>query len=107
MNYGGENYGVPRDLFARFKMGIFYGLDFCVMAIGGGLTWYLNHFFPVSQWINMLVFDFLSVINVCFLIVHTNGGKRNYMVLLLYLRIKVGRIKRRFKPITCTQGGNN
>ncbi|WP_251421820.1 MULTISPECIES: hypothetical protein [Lactococcus] len=99
MYQGSDNYGVPRDIFAKFKMGIFYGLDFGFMAIGGGFAWWLNRFFPVSQWLNMLIFDVLTAIIVIFLIMHTNGGKRNYMVLLLFLRTKTSRIKRQFKPL--------
>ncbi|MDG4984576.1 hypothetical protein OGZ51_10505 [Lactococcus lactis] len=100
MNQGYDNYGVPRDIFARFKMGIFYGVDFAVMAAGFFLTYYFNKLFPISQWPRMIIFDVISAGIVLFLIIHTNGGKRNYMILLLFLRMKTGRIKRIFKPIT-------
>ena len=104
MNQGSDNYGVPRDIFAKFKMGIFYGVDFGIMAVGGGVAWWFNRFFPVSQWLNMLIFDVITAIIVIFVIIHTNGGKRNYTVLLLFLRTKTGRIKRQFKPLKKSQG---
>lgn len=100
MNQGYDNYGVPRNIFASFKMWAFYGWDFGVMGVGFLLCVWVNRYFPISQWLNMIIFDVITAINVVFLIIHTNGGKRNYMIILLYLRMKTGRIKRVFKPLS-------
>jgi hypothetical protein len=101
------NFGVPRDLFATFKWLIFYLPDLIILLVGGFTGGAFLSFFPVSQLMNMILFVILVWGLSIFLIVQTNGGKRNYEIIFFYLRRKTSPQKKKVKMSTMHLGERN
>lgn len=82
-----EKYGVPRDIYAKMKIiGLlmadiaFVGLS-AVAAVSIG-----TKIFPTSQWPQMLTFILLTPLMCLYLVLPTNGGKKNWHSMLLFFR---------------------
>ena len=92
-----DNYGVPRDIFARIKIAGFYVLDIAVV-IGSTLGAFVfgSNFFPTSQIVQLILFTVLTGIIALYLVLPFNGHKSNASSILLY-------IKRRKKRWTSSQ----
>lgn len=97
-----EKYGVPRDIYARVKIIGLFMVDLVfvggsgVMALSFGLR-----IFPPSQWIQMLFFIILSPILSLYLILPTNGGKKNWKGMYLFFR----RRRKRYVSLNYMRGG--
>ncbi|MFD2254411.1 hypothetical protein ACFSJM_08670 [Lactococcus formosensis subsp. bovis] len=99
-----SNFGVPRDLFAKFKFYFLYLPDLIILGVGifGGVT--LMSVFPVSQWINMIACIVLVISLSIFLVLQSNGGKRNYEIIIFYLRQKTKHKNRKIKMLDIREG---
>lgn len=90
------NYGVPRDIYARVKIIglilvdiVFVGLSTLLAFIFG------TKFFPSEQWPQFLGFVVLTALLTLYLVLPTNGGKKNWQTIYLFFR----RRKRRYISI--------
>lgn len=101
-----DDYGVPRDVFSKFKWYYFYFPDLAVIlgALFGIMI--ANGYFPKSQFFNMVIFDIATIILAIFLILRTNGDKRNYHIVILYLQKKAKRYHRHYRSMNSTKGIN-
>lgn len=99
-----NNFGVPRDLFAKFKFYFLYLPDLVILGVGifGGVT--MMSLFPVSQWLNMIVCVTLVILLSIFLVLQSNGGKRNYEIIIFYLRQKTKKKNRKIKMLNVRKG---
>lgn len=86
------NYGVVRDIRAKVKIGMFFVLDLVVML---GTTFFAffigSNVFPSSQWKEMIAWIFLTILIVGFLILPTNGNKRNWQSIYILLKRRKSR----------------
>lgn len=97
-----EKYGVPRDIRARIKIiGLFF-IDFifigasAVAAITFGMQ-----LFPTNQRPQMIAFILLTPLMSLYLILPTNGGKKNWHSMVLFFR----RRRKRYTSINYQRGG--
>ena len=97
-----EKYGVPRDIRARIKIiGLFF-VDFifigasAVAAITFGMR-----LFPTNQWPQMIAFILLTPLMCLYLVLPTNGGKKNWHSMVLFFR----RRRKRYTSIDYQRGG--
>ncbi|HIZ67708.1 MAG TPA: hypothetical protein H9965_04465 [Candidatus Streptococcus faecavium] len=97
-----EKYGVPRDIRARIKIiGLFF-IDFifigasAVAAITFGMR-----LFPTNQRPQMIAFILLTPLMSLYLILPTNGGKKNWHSMVLFFR----RRRKRYTSINYQRGG--
>ncbi|KXT71788.1 hypothetical protein SGADD02_00721 [Streptococcus gallolyticus] len=97
-----EKYGVPRDIRARIKIiGLFF-VDFifigasAVAAITFGMR-----LFPTNQWPQMIAFILLTPLMSLYLVLPTNGGKKNWHSMVLFFR----RRRKRYTSINYQRGG--
>lgn len=97
-----EKYGVPRDIRARIKIiGLFF-IDFifigasAVAAITFGMR-----LFPTNQRQQMIAFILLTPLMSLYLILPTNGGKKNWHSMVLFFR----RRRKRYTSINYQRGG--
>ena len=97
-----EKYGVPRDIRARVKIiGLFF-IDFifigasAVAAITFGMR-----LFPTNQRPQMIAFILLTPLMSLYLILPTNGGKKNWHSMVLFFR----RRRKRYTSINYQRGG--
>ena len=97
-----EKYGVPRDIRARIKIiGLFF-VDFifigasAVAAITFGMR-----LFPTNQWPQMIAFILLTPLMCLYLVLPTNGGKKNWYSMVLFFR----RRRKRYTSIDYQRGG--
>lgn len=97
-----EKYGVPRDIRARIKIiGLFF-VDFifigasAVAAITFGMR-----LFPTNQWPQMIAFILLTPLMCLYLVLPTNGGKKNWHSMVLFFR----RRRKRYISINYQRGG--
>lgn len=99
-----SNFGVPRDLFAKFKFYFLYLPDLIILGVGafGGIM--LMTLFPVSQWLNMIICIAMLWALSLFLILQSNGGKRNYEIIVFYLRRKTKKKNRKIKMLVTRNG---
>lgn len=99
-----EKYGVPRDIYARVKIIGLFMIDlvfvggFGIMALSFALR-----IFPPSQWIQMLLFIILSPVLSLYLILPTNGGKKNWKSMYLFFR----RRRKRYISLNYIRGGRS
>ncbi|WP_407350364.1 hypothetical protein VNN41_09985 [Lactococcus garvieae] len=98
-NENKSNFGVPRDLFATFKFYFLSGPDLAVLGIGIFSGFSLMSVFPVSQWLNMILCIVLIGVLSLFLVLRSNGGKRNYEIILFYLKSKTSQKKKAVKML--------
>ena len=81
------NYGVPRDINARVKI---MGLIILDIIFVGGSTLLAFVFgikiFPNEQWMQFLAFMVLTAIWTLYLVLPTNGGKKNWRTIYLFFR---------------------
>ncbi|SFC05646.1 hypothetical protein SAMN05660328_101321 [Streptococcus gallolyticus] len=97
-----EKYGVPRDIRARIKIiGLFF-VDFifigasAVAAVTFGMR-----LFPTNQWAQMIAFILLTPLMCLYLVLPTNGGKKNWHSMVLFFR----RRRKRYTSINYQRGG--
>lgn len=93
-NYGGMNgnYGVPRDVRAKVKLSMFYLLDLVIMAGTTLIAFFLaTSIFPPGQVKQMIAFIILTIGIVFYLILPTNGGKKNWQSFLIILKRRKSR----------------
>lgn len=100
-----HNFGVPRDLFAKFKFYFLYVPDIVILCGGGFGGVLLMSVFPVSQWLNMICCVALIWVLSLFLILQSNGGKRNYEIIIFYLKQKTKRKCRKMKMLDIRKEG--
>lgn len=96
-----EKYGVPRDIRARIKIiGLFF-VDFifigasAVAAVTFGMR-----LFPTNQWAQMIAFILLTPLMCLYLVLPTNGGKKNWHSMVLFFR----RRRKRYTSINYQRG---
>ncbi|HEM3647513.1 TPA: hypothetical protein U1C40_000091 [Streptococcus suis] len=82
-----EKYGVPRDIYAKMKIIgvvmadiVFVGAS-ALLAIVVGMR-----IFPRSQWPQLTAFILLTPLMSLYLILPTNGGKKNWQSIFLFFR---------------------
>ena len=83
----GGNYGVPRDIYAKVKYGMFIAIDLAIVGgslLGAFMLWL--QVFPPQKLLQMLTFIFLTPIMVGYLLLPHNGGKKNWQAIYIYLR---------------------
>ena len=97
-----EKYGVPRDIRARIKIiGLFF-VDFifigasAVAAVTFGMR-----LFPTNQWAQMIAFILLTPLMCLYLVLPTNGSKKNWHSMVLFFR----RRRKRYTSINYQRGG--
>ncbi|MGM0183341.1 DUF5592 family protein [Enterococcus sp. AZ102] len=92
-----DNYGVPRDIFSRVKLAGIYVLD-GLIVIGSTLLAFVlgSNIFPYTQFVQLIIFVILTAFISIYLVLPTNGNKRNYNSIMIYLR-------RRKKQFTSSQ----
>lgn len=82
-----EQYGVPRDIYAKVKIIGLFMVD--IVFVGGSTVAAVSigtKVFPTSQWAQLLVFVILTPIMCLYLILPTNGGKKNWHSMFLFFR---------------------
>lgn len=96
-----DKYGVPRDIYTKVKIIGLFMLDI-VFVGGSGIVSLMvaTKVFPKSQWIQMFVFILLTMVLALYLILPTNGGKKNWNSMYLYFR----RRKRRYISVDYKRG---
>lgn len=97
-----EKYGVPRDIYAKVKIiGLFIS---DIVLIGGSALIAITFgpkIFPPSMWIQMFAFIFLTPLITLYLVLPSNGGKRNWQSMYIYFRRK----RKRYISINIMFGG--
>lgn len=82
-----EKYGVPRDIYAKVKI---IGLVMAdIVFVGGSAIAAVSvgtKLFPPSQWPQLLAFVVLTPVMCLYLVLPTNGGKKNWHSLFLFFR---------------------
>ena len=98
-----EKYGVPRDIYAKVKI---IGLFIADISFVGGSAVAAVHFgtriFPTSQWAQLIAFVALTPLIALYLILPTNGGKKNWQSMYLFFR----RRRKRYTSLNYIRGGN-
>lgn len=97
-----EKYGVPRDIRARIKIiGLFF-VDFIFIGASAvaALTFGMR-VFPTNQWPQMIAFILLTPLMCLYLVLPTNGGKKNWHSMVLFFR----RRRKRYTSINYQRGG--
>lgn len=97
-----EKYGVPRDIRARVKIiGLFIiDLSFVGGSAVAAITFGMR-LFPMTQWPQMLAFIVLTPLMCLYLVLPTNGGKKNWHSMVLFFR----RRRKRYTSINYQKGG--
>ncbi|KXT85323.1 DUF5592 family protein [Streptococcus oralis] len=97
-----EKYGVPRDIYAKVKIIGLLLLDIAFVGITGVIALAVApKVFPKSQWIQMFLFILLTPLMSLYLVLPTNGGKKNWHSMFLFFRrrrkryISLNHIRRR------------
>ncbi|MCB4950884.1 DUF5592 family protein [Streptococcus mutans] len=96
-----EKYGVPRDIYAKVKIIGLFMID--IVFVGGSAVAALSvgtKFFPTSQWPQLLVFIILTPLMCLYLVLPTNGGKKNWQSMFLFFR----RRRKRFISLNYQRG---
>ncbi|WP_247925963.1 DUF5592 family protein [Streptococcus pasteurianus] len=96
-----EKYGVPRDIRARIKIIGLFIVDF--IFIGGSAVAALTfgmRLFPTNQWPQMIAFILLTPLMCLYLVLPTNGGKKNWHSMVLFFR----RCRKRYTSINYQRG---
>ena len=82
-----EKYGVPRDIYAKVKI---IGLVMAdIVFVGGSAVAAVSigtKIFPTSQWQQLLAFVILTPLMCLYLVLPTNGGKKNWNSMFLFFR---------------------
>lgn len=82
-----EKYGVPRDIYAKVKI---IGLVMAdIVFVGGSAVAAVSvgtRIFPTSQWPQLLAFVVLTPLVCLYLVLPTNGGKKNWQSMFLFFR---------------------
>ena len=82
-----EKYGVPRDIYAKVKI---IGLVMAdIVFVGGSAVAAVTNgtnIFPTSQWPQLLAFLILTQLKCLYLVLPTNGGKKNWNSMFLFFR---------------------
>lgn len=97
-----EKYGVPRDIRARIKIiGLFF-IDFIFIGASevAAITFGMR-LFPTNQWPQMIAFILLTPLMSLYLVLPTNGGKKNWHSMVLFFR----RRRKRYTSINYQRGG--
>ena len=97
-----EKYGVPRDIRARIKIiGLFF-IDFIFIgaSVVAAITFGMR-LFPTNQWPQMIAFILLTPLMCLYLVLPTNGGKKNWHSMVLFFR----RRRKRYTSINYQRGG--
>lgn len=97
-----EKYGVPRDIRARIKIiGLFF-IDFIFIGASAvaAITFRMR-LFPTNQRPQMIAFILLTPLMSLYLILPTNGGKKNWHSIVLFFR----RRRKRYTSINYQRGG--
>ena len=82
-----EKYGVPRDINAKVKIIGLFMAD--IVFVGGSAVVALSigtKIFPTSQWPQLLAFIILTPLMCLYLVLPTNGGKKNWQSMYLFFR---------------------
>ncbi|MEY8436104.1 DUF5592 family protein [Streptococcus hyointestinalis] len=98
-----EKYGVPRDIYAKVKIIGLFMAD--IVFVGGSAVAAVSagtRLFPTSQWAQMLAFILLTPIMCLYLVLPTNGGKKNWQSMFLFLR----RRRKRYISLNYQRGEN-
>lgn len=99
-----EKYGVPRDIYAKVKILGLFMAD--IAFVGGSAVAALSiapKYFPTSQWAQMLLFILITPLMSLYLILPTNGGKKNWHSMLLFFRRK----RKRYVSVNYMRGGKH
>lgn len=97
-----EKYGVPRDIYAKVKIIGLFMVD--IVFVGGSAVVAFSiapKYFPTSQWIQMLCFIILTPLMCLYLVLPTNGGKKNWQSMYLFFR----RRRKRYISLNYIRGG--
>lgn len=82
-----EKYGVPRDIYAKVKI---IGLVIAdIVFVGGSAVAALSigtRIFPTNQWPQLVAFMILTPLMCLYLVLPTNGGKKNWHSMFLFFR---------------------
>lgn len=79
-------YGIPKDIYYRVKMLGVAVLDIFIFVIGVIISLQLStRLFPPHQVLQKLMFIFLTAIIMIYLLLPSNGGKKNWQSILIYL----------------------
>lgn len=98
-----EKYGVPRDIYAKVKIIGLFMAD--IVFVGGSAVVAVSvgtRLFPTSQWAQMLAFILLTPLMCLYLILPTNGGKKNWQSMFLFVR----RRRKRYISLNYQRGEN-
>lgn len=98
-----EKYGVPRDIYAKVKIIGLFMAD--IVFVGGSAVVAVSvgtRIFPTSQWAQMLAFILLTPLMCLYLVLPTNGGKKNWQSMFLFLR----RRRKRYISLNYQRGEN-
>ena len=97
-----EKYGVPRDIRARIKIiGLFF-IDFIFIGASAvAAITFAMRLFPTNQRPQMIAFILLTPLMSLYLILPTNGGKKNWHSMVLFFR----RRRKRYTSINYQRGG--
>ena len=82
-----EKYGVPRDIYAKVKIIGLFMAD--IVFVGGSAVAALSvgtKIFPTSQWPQLIAFMLLTPLMCLYLVLPTNGGKKNWQSMFLFFR---------------------
>lgn len=99
-----EKYGVPRDIYAKVKILGLFMAD--IGLVGGSAVAALSiapKYFPTSQWVQMLLFILMTPVMTLYLVLPTNGGKKNWHSMLLFFRRK----RKRYVSVNYMRGGKH
>lgn len=80
------NYGVPKGIYTRMKIGLFFARDLLVVGGFFGVYFLMSPLFPKSQGVQQLLFMGVNLLMGIFLILPANGTQRNFNVLWLLLK---------------------
>ena len=82
-----EKYGVPRDTYAKVKILGLLMMD--IVFVGGAAVAAVSvgtKLFPTSQWPQLIAFILLTPLMCLYLVLPTNGGKKNWQSMFLFFR---------------------
>ena len=97
-----EKYGVPRDIRARIKIiGLFFADFIFIGASAVAAITFGMRLFPTNQWPQMIAFILLTPLMCLYLVLPTNGGKKNWHSMVLFFR----RRRKRYTSIDYQRGG--
>lgn len=82
-----NNYGIPRDIYARIKYGTVLLRDlFLIVATPFIIFTFQQSIFPPNALFHLVAFPLLSTVMVIYLLLPANGGKKNFNLLWLNFR---------------------